>query len=1032
MYWMDTEREKTSAELKAENKMLRQEIKVAREAAAITARLVVKQFEKTDRTLRHLEAANAQRRAVLNAATQLSIISTDLEGKITLFNSGAGYLLGFSREEMVDKQNISILHVKEELKQYAHVLTGVMPMEPNAIDIFAQHVKQHVFQAHEWTYVCKDGTLLPVNLSITAFYNAQGIMRGYLFTAMDMSSQKHMKQELILAMEAAEAANASKGDFLARMSHEIRTPMNGIIGMAHLMEKTPLNDIQTNFLDKIQSSARTLLNLINDILDFSKIDAGKLTLECIDFRLEDVLANVVNTIGFMAEDKGLEFLFQVDQKVPSKLRGDPLRLGQILLNLAGNAIKFTEKGEIVISVSLHDTSDVHYCSAEVMPGKKHEPGLKNTTQGNKTSCPDTPDSRQAMLKFSVKDSGVGLHADQIASLFEAFNQADDSITRKYGGTGLGLSICSQLTRMMGGNIWVESAPNKGSTFIFTAKLACSLPPDPPPDQEHSPFHGKHALVVDDNRTARELMVSMLTSFGMEVDSAPDGKTAIALLENTLEHPPCYDVVLLDWIMPGMDGIETARRIKSHEGLDRTPTMLMVTANAMEKAQMAATETGIQAFLLKPVYTSVMYNTLQESMGLAPADPLGPGTRTDIPLSTAMENIRGANILLVEDNAINQEVARAFLEDAGMVVDIADNGQACLDMIDKKTFDLILMDIQMPVLDGLETTRIIRNKKKLPHLPIIAMTAHAMAGDPEKSLRAGMNGHLNKPVNPARLYQVLHQFIPGKQGKKIAGQTCETTPSTMTKEALAQPAPTQDLNPPPTQVLPPLKGIDQVRALSRVNHKPELLLILLHDFKETYQNHPAYLQELLTQNDTEQIKVCAHTIKGISGYMAADGLYKSAADLENLLTSMPDKPPMESSLASTALNKANINPLVQKFIAEINQLLNALEHLPKLKTKHGLDNNSPKGMPPPRSPHQLTALDEKQNKILQEFTALLKKGEFTAMDLLPDVEKILIQWGCEEDLTVIADLMDDIEFEQAAKRMALLTGMANTHGTSHDK
>ncbi|WP_459915504.1 PAS domain-containing hybrid sensor histidine kinase/response regulator [Desulfocicer niacini] len=1028
--------EKTSAELKAENKMLRQEIKVAREAAAITARLVVKQFEKTDRTLRHLEAANAQRRAVLNAATQLSIISTDLEGKITLFNSGAGYLLGFSREEMVDKQNISILHVKEELRQYAHVLTGVMPMEPNAIDIFAQHVKQHVFQAHEWTYVCKNGTLLPVNLSITAFYNARGIMRGYLFTAMDMSSQKQMKQELILAMEDAEAANASKGDFLARMSHEIRTPMNGIIGMAHLMEKTPLNDLQRNFLDRIQSSARTLLTLINDILDFSKIDAGKLTLECIDFRLEDVLANVVNTIGFMAEDKGLEFLFQVDQKVPSKLRGDPLRLGQILLNLAGNAIKFTEKGEIVIAVSLHDPSDVNYCPAEVMPGKKHKSDFKNTTQGNKTSCHDIPDSRQAMLKFSVKDSGVGLHADQITSLFEAFNQADDSITRKYGGTGLGLSICSQLTRMMGGNIWVESAPNEGSTFIFTAKLACSLPPPAPsPDQELRSFHGKHALVVDDNRTARELLVSMLKSFGMEVDSAPDGQTAIDLLENSLEHPPCYDVVLLDWIMPGMDGIETARRIKSHEGLDRTPTMLMVTAKAREEVQMAATETGIKAFLLKPVYTSVMYNTLQESMGLAPAspvDPLGPGARTDVPLSTAMENIRGANILLVEDNAINQEVARAFLEDVGMVVDIADNGQACLDIIDKKTFDLILMDIQMPVLDGLETTRIIRNEKKRPHLPIIAMTAHAMAGDQEKSLRAGMNGHLNKPVNPARLYEVLQQFIPGKQGKNISGKTCESTPSTMTKKVLGNPAPSQDLNPSPTPVLPALKGIDQVRALSRLNHKPELLLTLLHDFKETYQNHPAYLQELLAQNDTEKIKVCAHTIKGISGYMAADGLYKSAEDLENRLKAIPDKLPMESILGSTALDKPNINPLVQKFIDEINQLLNTLEHLPKIKTKHCLDHNPLPGVPMARFPRQLTVLNEKQTKVLQEFTNLLTKGEFTAMDLLPDVKKILIQSGCEEDLTVIADLMDDIEFERAAERMALLTGMANTHGTSHDK
>ncbi len=1015
MYCMDTEREKTSAELKAENKMLRQEIKVAREAATITARLVVKQFEKTDRTLGHLEAANAQRRAVLDAATQLSIISTDLDGKITLFNSGAEYLLGFSREEMVKKKNIGILHVKKELRQYAHVLTGVMPVEPRAIDIFAQHVKQHVSQTHEWTYICKNGTLLPVNLSITAFYNARGIMRGYLFTAMDMSSQKHMKQELILAMEAAEAANASKGDFLARMSHEIRTPMNGIIGMAHLMGKTSLNDIQTNFLDKIQSSARTLLNLINDILDFSKIDAGKLTLECIDFRLEDVLANVVNTIGFMAEDKGLEFLFQVDQKVPSKLKGDPLRLGQILMNLAGNAIKFTEKGEVVISVSLDEDPEINTCNPPgVMPEKQHESGLKNTPQNNETSCHDL--CRQAMLKFSVKDSGVGLHADQISSLFEAFSQADDSITRKYGGTGLGLSICSQLTRMMGGNIWVESTPNEGSTFIFTAKLACSSPPVPAPDPIHSPFHGKHALVVDDNRAARELLVSMLKSFGMEVDSAPDGQTAIDLLENTLAPPPYYDVVLLDWIMPGMDGIETARRIKAHEGLDRTPAMLMVTANAREEARMAATETGIKAFLLKPVYPSVMYNTLQESMGLAPdspTDPLVPRTSTDIGLSTAMENIRGAHILLVEDNAINQEVARAFLEDIGMVVDIADNGQACLDMIDQKTFDLILMDIQMPVLDGLETTRIIRNERKLQHLPIIAMTAHAMAGDQEKSLKAGMNGHLNKPVNPARLYQVLQRFIPEKKGKHIPGKTCESTPPAMTETHLCKSTAPQELKSPPTSVLPPLKGIDQASALARLNHKPELLLTLLHDFKKTYHNHPAYLQELLAQNETEKIKICAHTIKGIAGYMAAQSLFQHAADLEDHLKAIEvtDPAPPESTTSPGTVDLS----MVHGFINEMQRMLNTLDQLPEPK-QTTLDTLKNQENRPPTPRHHITDLDEEKQERLKTFYELLLKGEFMAMELLPDVTKILKEIGYERELRDIMNSMDDIEFAQAADVM----------------
>ena len=1018
--YMEMETEKTTAELEAENRMLRQEIKVAREAATITARLVVKQFEKTDRTLHHLEAANAQRRAVLDATTQLSIISTDLNGKITLFNVGAANLLGFSQDEMEGKKNISIIHVKEELKQYAHVLTGVMPTQPVAIDIFALHVKQHVFQAHEWTYICKNGTLLPVNLSITAFYNARGIMRGYLFTAMDMSSQKQMKQEIIQAMEAAEAANDSKGNFLARMSHEIRTPMNGVIGMAHLMGKTPLNTTQTNYLDKIQTSARTLLNLINDILDFSKIDAGKLTLESIDFRLEDVLTNVVNTIGFMAEDKGLEFLFQVDKNIPSHLRGDPLRLGQILMNLASNAIKFTEKGEIFISVTLDGDNEINRNASPHMPGgspgtnPETNPGIKS--ENSKAELPHA-ENGQATLKFSVKDSGVGLHSEQIASLFEAFSQADDSITRKYGGTGLGLSICSQLTRMMGGSIWVESKPDEGSTFIFTVKLNYSTPLTPAAVPDRNLLQGHRALVVDDNRAARELLVSMLESFGMEVDSAPDGKSALERLDNALEAERPYTVVLLDWIMPGMDGIETARRIKANENFAQTPAMLMVTANGREEARMAAEKTGIKAFLLKPVYPSEMYNTLQETMGLAPS-PAELGTGPASSPAAAMEHIRGARILLVEDNAINQEVALAFLEDVGMVVDIADNGRICLEMMDKTSYDLILMDIQMPVLDGLATTRIIRNEKKLHQIPIIAMTAHAMAGDQKKSLKAGMNGHLNKPVNPGKLYQVLQQFIPKKPGGKTTKEATDDSPVENRAPGITEETKKETpVMSPETRTgfqLPPLKGINHAKALEHLSHKPELLLTILQDFKKDYGDHPEYLQNLLHQKDFKKIRECAHTIKGISGYMAAEELFKRAAALEDHLKAMKIKDPPQPE--STASPRAVDISLVHGFINEMETILTTLDQLPVKTLQSPCDPPKP-GENSSVEPRQLiTDLDEDKQKILKDFHALLVKGEFMATDLLPDVEKILKECGYERELRAIMDLMDDIEFEQAADKM----------------
>ena len=952
---------------------------------------------------------------MLDATTQLSIISTDLNlGKITLFNVGAANLLGFSQDEMEGKQNISIIHVKEELRQYAHVLTGVMPPEPVAIDIFAQHVKQHVFKAHEWTYICKNGTLLPVNLSITAFYNSRGIMRGYLFTAMDMSSQKQMQQELIQAMETAEAANASKGDFLARMSHEIRTPMNGVIGMAHLMEKTPLNTTQKNYLGKIQTSARTLLNLINDILDFSKIDAGKLTLESIDFRLEEVLANVVNTIGFMAEDKGLEFLFQVDNNIPARLRGDPLRLGQILMNLASNAIKFTEKGEIVISVTLDGNHGTNK-NAAPMPGDAS--GTDQITEGQKRRAEHPhAENGQAMLKFSVKDSGVGLHSEQIASLFEAFSQADDSITRKYGGTGLGLSICSQLTRMMGGNIWVESSPHEGSTFIFTVKLSYSTPSAVTPVPDKSLLQGHRALVVDDNRAARELLVSMLESFGMEVNSAPDGKSALERLDHALGAKRPYTVVLLDWIMPGMDGIETARRIKANESLAQIPAMLMVTANGREEVRMAAEETGIKAFLLKPVYPSVMYNTLQETLGLAPS-PAESGTDPAPSPAAAMEHIRGARILLVEDNAINQEVALTFLENVGMVVDIADNGQVCLDMMDKNAYDLILMDIQMPVLDGLATTRIIRNKMKLHQIPIVAMTAHAMAGDQEKSLQSGMNGHLNKPVNPGKLYQVLLQFIPKKSekpGKKtIEAPPGENKPPRMSEESKKEITVISRETRPGFQI-PPLKGINRAKALERLSHEPELLLTILQDFNKDYGNHPNYLQQLLHQKEFKKIRECAHTIKGISGYMAAEELFKRAAALEDHLKAMESKDPAQPD-STTSPRPMDVS-LVHGLIDEMETILSTLDQLP-VKPVQPLCTPLKPGEEELSNPRQrITDLDKEKHKILKDFHALLVNGEFRAMDLLPDVEKILKECGYERELRAVMDLMDDIEFEQAANKM----------------
>jgi len=997
----------TIEELRTENRMLREEIKVAREAASITAKLVVRQFEETEKMLRKFQRADAERQAVMDAATQLSIIATDLDGKITLFSAGATTLLGYRSDEMVEKCNIASLHLEEELRYNGAQLMGVAnsagvehpsslsSFDLNPIKVFDQYVKQKISQSCEWTYVRKDGSFLPINLSITAFYNMRGSLKGYLFTAMDMSSHKLMEKELIRAMQNAESANASKGDFLARMSHEIRTPMNGVLGMAHLMKKTELSSKQLNYLEKILGSANNLLNLINDILDFSKIDAGKLELESIPFDLEDVLGHLVNAIGLNAEEKGLEFVFKIDHRVPFNLVGDSLRLGQVLMNLASNAIKFTEHGEIIISVSLDEMSE-------------------NKIEDNEVT-----------LRFSVCDSGIGLYPEQVELLFEPFNQADDSITRKYGGTGLGLSICRQLTQMMGGDIWVESTIGKGSNFIFTSRFKRSEELNDKALPSYEAFKEIHALVVDDNETSRHVLKSMLESFKIKVDTAYDGNNAIERLEQAVQNGRPYDLVLLDWIMPGIDGIETARQIRANAELAKIPAMLMVTANGREEARIEAEQAGLKAFLLKPVYASVMYNTLLEMLNIESAPAWKRHARIDnLETVNAMQGLEGARILLVEDNLINQEVASELLHDAGIIVKIASNGLECLNIIDKEPFNLVLMDIQMPVMDGLEAATRIRIEKKMADLPIIAMTAHAMAGDRQKSLNAGMNGHISKPIDPVALYNMLRHFIVDRPERSITPET-----SYLFEESSAPGSSTQK----PLQLhFSPIKGIDHQTAIRRLNNKPAMLMSILNDFKKNYAHEPEEIRALFKEGNLKEIQMRAHTIKGIAGYMGADALFQSAAKLEDAL-----KQNGQAVLSEQTL-------LVEALTDNIKQILDSLSELPptkrrlpheitaKLSEKSGTFENSQltekiisfdktdspdDKIDSPENRRVKKQIDVESKKssplhLLCKFMSLLHSGEATAAEMMPEVEAILKADGYGREWMAILDLVDEIEYEAA--------------------
>jgi two-component system sensor histidine kinase/response regulator len=935
--------EKTREEMQREIDMLRREIKVAREAAEITSDFVVKQFEETEQMLHRFQSADAERQAVLDGATQLSIIATYLDGTIQLFSKGAATLLGYSPSEMINNRNILSLHLSEELDHYGRKVSGVAGSSLHDMKVFEQFVKQKHSRAQEWFYLCKDGSQLPVSLSVTSLFSPIGRVVGYLFTAMDMTLHKQMERELITAKEQAEAANASRGDFLARMSHEIRTPMNGIIGMASLLKKTSLDSKQHNYVEKALSSANTLLRLINDILDFSKIDAGKLQLEAVPFNLEEILGNIANVVGMQAEKKGLEFIFRVDAKISQHLIGDPLRLGQVLMNLAGNAVKFTEQGEIVIAVGIEDQRE-----------------------------------DEITLRFSVRDSGIGLPPEQISHLFSAFTQADDSITRKYGGTGLGLAICKQLTELMGGKIWIESAPGVGTEFIFTAKMQLaekSRAQDSPPTIS---LGGIRALVVDDNGAAREVLSAMLSSLKIQVDTAVDGMSAITCLEQAMEQGNPYDLVLLDWIMPGLDGIETARRIKANTLLAKIPAMLMVTANGREEAYVEAEKVGLDGFLLKPVYASVMYDALLDILGVESIS--GPLSIREEMQGDNLFEISGAHILLVDDNLINQEVASEFLQDVGMVVTVAANGRECLEALDCNPYDLVLMDIQMPVMDGLEATRRIRQNSKFQKMPIIAMTAHAMTGDKEKSLAAGMNDHITKPIDSTALSGVLKKWLRGKKKPAGRGKKPPEAPFTVSTS---------------TVVLPHLPGIDQEEALKVLNNKTDLFVKMLYDFRKNFSSLPTHLRELSVAGNWSDIGRKAHTIKGVAGYIGSFTLMRAAEQLENVLRND------EQEAAGQHLTT---------FIHALDDILSSLSALP-VRDNTALPEKTD-------APPAIIRYEEVQGA-LQILIVHLQRGELAAEEQFIVIEKLLAGTGFETQLRELADLIEDIEYERALEVVKVL-------------
>ena len=703
--------------------------------------------------------------------------------------------------------------------------------------------------------------------------DVSGKPTGAIEALRDITDRKQMEEKLRQAQEAAEAASKAKGDFLANMSHEIRTPMNAILGMAHLALKTELSLKQSDYLHKIQTAGTSLLGIINDILDFSKIEAGKLEMEAVPFNLEEVMDNLASLITVKAHEKeGLEVLFSTSPEVPRALVGDPLRLGQVFINLANNAVKFTEHGEIVVSTEL-------------------------LNRGKKT----------VEIKFAVKDTGIGLTEEQKAKLFSSFSQADTSTTRKFGGTGLGLAISKRLVEMMGGRIWVESVPGAGSTFCFTAVFGIGReetisPHTPPPD-----LRGLKTLVVDDNSTSREILQGMLESFSFEVTLAATGEEGLVEFEKSIAGRG-YDLVVMDWKMPGIDGIETARRIKKLPGLSRMPRIILVTAYGREEIMRQAEKIGLDGFLIKPVSPSVMFDTIMQAFGKEAPRQLRTDGEKKIE-AAASEKLAGASVLLVEDNEINQQVAMEILSGAGLKVTVANNGQEALDLVRANAFDAVLMDVQMPVMDGYTATGEIRKweggmrKEGTSSIPIIAMTAHAMSGDHEKSIAAGMNDHITKPIDPAQLFGTLAKWIGPREGSQKPAEAAPAQTGPQGKE----PAP-------PEPALPEeLPEFDLAEGLQRLMGNRVLYRKLLVNFATQYAHAAADIRSALDAADFDRAHGLVHAIKGVAGNLAAKDLQAQSVPLEKLVKHAdPANPPPAGE----------VNPAYQAFREALGRALEA--------------------------------------------------------------------------------------------------------------
>ncbi|QZA79831.1 PAS domain S-box protein [Deefgea piscis] len=830
----------------------------------------------------------------------------------------------FANAEKANKEAAELMY-----QNYAAALAGTVP----------RYDATYAYQRPS------DGRVIWVRAMGQVVRDEHGTATDMYGVTVDITESKLAEDAIRDAKQIAEEATQTKSNFLANMSHEIRTPMNAIIGMSHLALQTQLDKKQRNYIEKVHRSGENLLGIINDILDFSKIEAGKMSMEQTDFRLEDVMDNLGHLVGMKAEDKGLELLFNTAPDVPTTLVGDSLRLGQVLINLGNNAVKFTEYGEVIVSIE-----------------KVFE------------------DDDGVELHFSVKDSGIGMTPEQCGKMFQSFSQADASTTRKYGGTGLGLAISKTLVELMHGRIWVESEVGKGSVFHFHARFGLQASPVQRRMFRADELRGIKVLVVDDNPSAREILSSMSRSFGMVADVADGGHEALKMLDEAQRSTQNYDLVLMDWKMPVMNGVETVMQLQSRP-YTKSPAVIMVTAYGGDEAVSGATGLALNSVLSKPVTASTLLVAISQALG----KDVVTETRTDQKDHTyqeAMAKLAGARVLLVEDNDMNQELAKELLGQAGMIVVVANHGQEALDILAlDQQFDGVLMDCQMPVMDGYAATRAIRQNPLTRHLPIVAMTANAMAGDRDKVIEAGMLDHIAKPLNVGNMFTTIAKWFSSAKPPVASVVT-----SLAAKDESG---------------LPNLPGVEVSAGLATTQNNINLYRKILAKFREGQRDFASLFAAARQGTDARAAERAAHTLKGTAGTIGAKALQAAAGQLE--------------SACELGAADAVLDELLAKVLAELVPVIVGLDALDKPASA---DATVPWAAP--AAPLALEAL----RPLLKRLKALLEDNDAEAADLAEEIGDLVKGSELEKAARKVCAAVNEFDFDAALDELLILLGQIN--------